>query len=679
VLNRALKSVGGDCLDRSHNNVLSLLGDSEEVGYILVDHDLNIVLCDERFLAIIGADDHYTIVGKNVAEALSQVELKSHDSAINLKDYDVFLKFMKKSINAGTRFNDSFMATTGDGRQIRMNAIYLEDKQLFVSARDVTESQRYQSLLELSMDVANAGFWAMDMKKGNFTFSDSVVSRLSPSEVATAKTHGLWSMIHKDDICEITRQWQAIVSGNRPFDLTYRVITEKDGLMWQRSVGQIEHGADGSPVGAIAFVRDITDDMNQQKDLIAAQESSKAKSEFLARMSHEIRTPLNAIIGMSDSLKDEALSPDIMDVIDDIEQAADGLYQLLSRTLDHAKLISDKVQVDIQPTHIRDMIKSCTRLWKPQCSAKSLAFKVIIDPAVPEIEMVDSFRLQQCLNNLLSNAVKFTQSGYVALIVKPVNIAGQSSLLFAVKDSGMGMSAPEISKIFDPFTQADNTISRRFGGTGLGMSISKQLAELMGGKLKVKSAKGQGSTFAIILPATETPTTETPTTETSIPITNDLPVDNPPELTDTTITTPEMPFKGLSVLCVEDNPINQKVVKRLIGTRVSSLEFASDGREAIGVLETQHIDIVLMDIHMPVMDGIETTIEIRSSETPWANVIIIALTADPDYQQKRICRNLGMNDAIAKPVRREDILQAFDRSLKNYNREFGQRIALPSG
>ena len=139
---------------------------------------------------------------------------------------------------------------------------------------------------------------------------------------------------------------------------------------------------------------------------------------------------------------------------------------------------------------------------------------------------------------------------------------------------------------------------------------------------------------------------------------------------------PVKPFEGLNVLCVEDNPINQKVVKRLIGKRVSQLYFADNGREALNVLNTVPVDVVLMDIHMPIMDGIETTIEIRKSNEAYANVIIIALTADPDYQQHRICRNIGMNDTIAKPVKREDILEAFDRTLSRLSKKYGQEVAL---
>ena len=252
------------------------------------------------------------------------------------------------------------------------------------------------------------------------------------------------------------------------------------------------------------------------------------------------------------------------------------------------------------------------------------------------------------------------------------------------------MSETEVSRIFDPFTQADNSIQREYGGTGLGMTITKNLCELMGGRVRVQSKRGEGTTFALILPVLEN-ASDLPPQETVVPPATlqarPLPVDMPAKLAEPSMgaiaavtmaedSAEKRPFEGLNVLCVEDNHINQKVVKRLIGGRVKELYFAENGREALNVLNTVPVDVVLMDIHMPVMDGIETTMEIRKSDQAYANVIIIALTADPDYQQRRICRNIGMDDTIAKPVKREDILDAFDRTLSKLSDKFGHEVAL---
>jgi len=443
---------------------------------------------------------------------------------------------------------------------------------------------------------------------------------------------------------------------------------------------------------------DISKEVNKTNALTAERSASKAKSEFLARMSHEIRTPLNAIIGMSDSLKDEDLSADVRDVVNDIENAAEGLHYLLSRTLDHAKLMSDKVEINLEITDPRQVVGTVSRLWKPQITSKGLNFQVVLDPNLPASTMLDEFRLQQCLNNLLSNAAKFTKFGGVTLIVRQAEIKNKPHLVFAVKDTGIGMSESEVSRIFDPFTQADNSIQREYGGTGLGMTITKNLCELMGGQIRVKAKRGEGTTFALVLPILENDADLLPPVPAELPKpetvvqpellqARPLPVDTPAKLAEPSIGAigdktvlgsheGEQPFEGLNVLCVEDNEINQKVVKRLIGKRVKELYFAENGRQALNVLNTVPVDVVLMDIHMPIMDGIETTLEIRKSNQTYANVIIIALTADPDYQQRRICRNIGMDDTIAKPVKREDILDAFDRTLSKLSDKFGQEVAI---
>ena len=542
---------------------------------------------------------------------------------------------------------------------------------------DMSEDRRRIRLLEMAMDAADAGFWSVDFETGKFTYSDSVTRRLNPSEIDKMQNEGLWAIVHKDDLANLSKSWQCVLEGTAAFDLTYRVVTEKDGVMWQHSVGQIERADNGHYLAATALVKDITEEVKKQSDLLTAQKSSKAKSEFLARMSHEIRTPLNAIIGMSDSLKDEDLSEHIMEVIEDIEQAAEGLHELLSRTLDHAKLMSDKVKIDLYRDNVRDIISTSTKLWSPQCSASDITLRTHFAPKLPERLLLDGFRIQQCLNNLLSNAVKFTHSGQIDVIVKTAAVKGRESLIIAVKDTGIGMTAEQSKSIFDEFTQANNSISRTYGGTGLGMSITKQLTELMGGEIRVKSELGKGSTFALVLPILESYDDLKPRdikAAPKIPTTQDQP--EKPQTILSKRSEPQTPFEGISVLCVEDNPVNQKVVQRLIGNRVANLTFAGNGQEGLDILATRHIDVILMDIHMPIMDGIEATLKIRESKEPWANVVIIALTADPDYQQRRICKNIGMDYTIAKPVKRDDILKAFDRTLSTEQVKTSESLTL---
>jgi len=653
-----------------------MLANAEGLGFVIVDETHAIISANAFFYEIMGLPTTPVTVGHNIEQVLDILDMKDAEGEASFSS-EALLGLIQTSFNSEQEHRTTFMATTRDGRHIRLNAWYTGTGRMLATIRDITDSHRHRNLIDIAMDAANAGFWSMSFNTGKFTYSDSVLRRLSDQEIQKMQNQGLWSIIHPKDLPEMTKTWQAIIAGEKPFDIVYRVMTERDGIMWQRSVGQIEYGSDGNMLAATAFVIDITKDIQKRNELSAAKEASKAKSEFLARMSHEIRTPLNAIIGMSDSLKDEDLSEDIMEVVEDIEQAAEGLHHLLSRTLDHAKLISDKMQVDLHKENVREVVNTSVRLWQPQCSAAGIKLQVHYGPKIPDTLLLDGFRIQQCLNNLLSNAVKFTRSGRIDVIVKMAVVKSQNSLVIAVKDTGIGMTAEQSNSIFEAFVQADNSISRKYGGTGLGMSITRQLTELMGGNIRVQSAVNEGSTFAMILPilSNADDLRDSGAKTSHLSSTLDRPPPPAPVLTDIK-QAEKKPFEGLSVLCVEDNPVNQKVVKRLIGKRVAGLHFANNGREALDILGMVHVDVVLMDIHMPVMDGIEATIEIRGSNEPWANVVIIALTADPDYQQKRICKNIGMDDTIAKPVKREDILKAFDRTMGNISEEYGVQIKL---
>ncbi len=668
---------------------LSKVLQAADLAYARVDKNLVINHVQGNVASILGIGSNDNLIGSELNEILGAFRVENPETGAAIEPKQA-AALIESSLQSEDAHRTTVVLTTLDGRRVRVNTWYEGNEGCTIVVRDITMDSRYRNLFEIAMTAADAGFWSMDFKSGKFTYSTSVTSRLTEEEQARLQANGLFSIIHPDDVTAMTSEWADIIKTRRDFDLKYRVRIASHGDMWQRSIGQIVCAPDGTPLGATAFVMDVSEDVSKTEALKAERSASKAKSEFLARMSHEIRTPLNAIIGMSDSLKDENLSDDVRDVITDIEDAAEGLHYLLSRTLDHAKLMSDKVAISLDSTDPNKVLGTAARLWKPQITSKGLNFRVMIDPNLPASIMLDEFRLQQCLNNLLSNAAKFTKAGSVTLLARKAEVKGKSHFILAVKDTGIGMSSDEVKRIFDPFMQADNSIQREYGGTGLGMSITKNLCELMGGTIRVKTDRGEGTTFALVLPILESeadlPKVETPDVKTPLaPIAKSKAVENPAKLADpipgAIVEAPRRatelkPFEGLNVLCVEDNPINQKVVKRLIGKRVNQLYFADNGREALNILNTVPVDVVLMDIHMPVMDGIETTLEIRKSNETYANVIIIALTADPDYQQRRICRNIGMDDTIAKPVKREDILDAFDRTLSKLSDNFGQEVSL---
>jgi len=327
--------------------------------------------------------------------------------------------------------------------------------------------------------------------------------------------------------------------------------------------------------------------------------------------------------------------------------------------------------------------------------------------------MIDRMRFGQCLNNLLSNAAKFTEHGHIDVVVKlhaPANQAPQ--LAIAVRDNGIGMTKEQVEQVFTAYKQADETIATRFGGTGLGMSITKSLIELMGGKITLKSVPDKGTLFLILLPIKladtgvttdifqsssqteslsakikETPpasqikktviaeASEIKETQRQQTVVADLQPPKP-EVVDKKSLTPSQrlmakldvkttELEKLNVLVVDDNETNHIVMTSLLESVVGKIYSTYNGKEALNTLKIEHIDIVLMDIHMPIMDGIEATIAIRSNPDIYPDVRIIALTADPQYQQKRLCVNIGMDEAMAKPVKLVDLIETMKKTLAN--------------
>ena len=661
---------------------------AERLAFVNCDGEGRILSVGGNFNSISGLDPESRIKGRSVFNVLDELQLSNPEGSGPL-DLSEIRRVTRALISAGTNRRLGTLALTGDSRTLSINTHYPGDGTFLATIRDVSSIASDRMMLDAAVRGAGAGYWSLDFNSGEYTYSESVLARLSRKERESIEKRGLFSIIDKEDLTRISTQWQDIVSGTAAFDLTYRVTTENDGLMWQRSIGRLLRRADGRLTKAVAFVMDITEDMKNRSDLEEAQGLAKAKEDFMARMSHEIRTPLNAIIGMADSLSDEPMSDEVREVLGEIETSAEALHALLSHTLDHAKMEAGDVRAEFEATEVRGLLGDCAKMWRAKAKGKGLDFRLAVGPDVPRMLPLDAFRLRQCLNNLVSNAVKFTDAGRVTLAARSVTRKGRPHTCFIVQDTGIGMDEATAQAVFNPYQQADGSISRRYGGTGLGLSICRQLADLMQGEVVVRSTPGEGSNFLLFLP--HNPEAVRNAREAAAAGEPPAVIAEPPELPQAGTpaagpaaqaaerqarTVARLPFEGLSVLCVEDNPINQKVVERLIGGRVAQLHFASHGREALSVLNTAHVDVVLMDIHMPVMDGIETTMEIRKSDAAYANVIIIALTADPDYQQARICRNIGMNDAIAKPVRREDILEAFNRTMGALGETHGQRVAL---
>jgi signal transduction histidine kinase/DNA-binding response OmpR family regulator len=363
-----------------------------------------------------------------------------------------------------------------------------------------------------------------------------------------------------------------------------------------------------------------------------AETASDAKSAFLANMSHEIRTPFHGLMGMLSLLRETGLSPKQIDYLRTATESADHLLALLNDILDMSQLESGRMTLAPAPVELRTLLRDVEALMRPQAMAKALALHIDADPTVPERVLLDPTRVKQVVFNLLANAIKFSDHGAVVLDVRCGSDArGQPTLMFIVTDTGVGMDEAMLAQLFSRFMQGDSSPSRRHGGSGLGLEISRNLARLMGGDIAVRSKPGEGSAFTFHLPlqAVAESTARAGARADAGP-----PLGRP-----------------LQVLVAEDHPVNRQYMAALLESLGHVAHFTSNGQEAVQATRKRRFDLVLMDLHMPVLDGVAATRAIRAlPEAGPSTLPIVALTADAFDETRERCLVAGMNDVLTKPV-----------------------------
>jgi len=382
-------------------------------------------------------------------------------------------------------------------------------------------------------------------------------------------------------------------------------------------------------------VRDRTAALEASKE--AAEAATRAKSEFLATMSHEIRTPLNAVIATASVLETTALDGDQRELVGVIRQGGNSLLSVVSDVLDFSKVEAGRLELHCQPFDARALFDEVMSLVSRTASDKGLQMRLDVQGSVPRWLAGDAPRLRQVLLNLVSNAVKFTSHGLVELGASAdlPDSAGRVRLRVAVRDTGVGIPAERAHRVFHPFTQADSSTTRRFGGTGLGLTISRSLVELMGGRIGVDSEPGRGSTFYFEVPL--------PT------------VAAPAALGQREQSARQAPLR---VLMAEDNPVNRIVQRRMITHLGHGCDVACDGRDAVEAAARTGYDVVVLDLQMPVMGGLEAAIQIRGqAQRPW----LIVLTADVTADTRQACEEAGMDDFLTKPITIDALSAALDR------------------
>jgi PAS domain S-box-containing protein len=631
---------------------------------------------------LLDADDHTTFVNPAMARALGHTpaemigrRAQEFVAPDHLEDYEQ--QRVARRRGGASRYERHFRRKDGVSVWMSISAQTVLDPQgnfagWFGMLTDITERKlaedrradlegelrRAKEHLELAIRGSNTHIWEYDMPEGTLENSRETLTnaweQLGYDLSVDVPPPATASVIHPEDLPRLATQIAAYLSGALPTFETEHRIRHKDGTYrWILGRGVATRDAEGRPVRFIGTGVDVTELKRIERELLQAREAAefanRAKDEFLANISHEIRTPMNAILGMTELALESAPTGHQRQLLSTVKSAARNLLGIIDDLLDFSKINASKLTLDHADFSLRAAVGDTVRALAERAQRKGLQLVCEVDCDVPDSLAGDAGRLRQVLMNLVANAIKFTERGEVVVDVTtgPASSDGGIPLLFTVRDTGIGIPREKHAAIFRAFEQEDASTTRRYGGTGLGLTISAQLAALMGGEITVDSEPGRGSTFRFT--ARFAPASRPAGPPANAPVTARATAGGPAVV-------------ALRILVAEDNELNVSVLREVLSQRGHRVKFASDGRAALALSAEGSFDLLLLDLHMPELDGFAVVDAIRQRErTTRAHLPIIALTARSSSRDRERSIAAGMDDFLTKPIEVEALWSAIDR------------------
>ncbi|MEL7223933.1 MAG: response regulator [Cyanobacteria bacterium J06576_12] len=660
------------------NTILETIYNTSPVGIALHDENLRFLRVNNVLANINGmpAAEH---IGKRVHEVLP--------SAVGERAFEMQQKVLETGMpSVDIDFEGELPANPGEYRHWIVNyfPIALNDGRRWVGTvvNEITRLKKTEDELKESRNFArqlsesNPGIiYIFDLETRKNIYTNSSVTKVlgfSPEEIEGMGTELISGLVHPDDRSKLVSYYQQFESNpQQVLETEVRVRNNLDKWKWLtlRSV-VFNYSEEGKVQQILGLATDITPRklsehrLQKQKSALedaiataqAADSANQAKSEFLANMSHEIRTPMNLILGTCQLLERTSLNDQQSNLLEVLSRNGKTLLTLINDVLDLSKLEAQELKIRLEPFDLHSMLDQLRASFTPAIEAKGLSLQLEIDSMLPQMVIGDSFRLQQVLRNLLSNAQKFTSSGHIHLkaeryqkqnaLSNKTAANNATAIKFSVIDTGIGIPADAKDQLFEPFIQADASSTRQYGGTGLGLTISRRIIELMGGTIGVDSILEEGSTFwfAVTLPSSDQSTAEKITQ-------SDKLSDAGKAISDLVSPTESR------ILIAEDNLDNLNIAVMLLeDAGYTNITTARNGKALLEASESADFDLILMDCQMPEIDGYEATRLLRSQNTNNRNIPVIALTAHALQGDREKCLNAGMNDYISKPFTAEELI-----------------------
>jgi PAS domain S-box-containing protein len=522
-------------------------------------------------------------------------------------------------------------------------SVSIEITELVEALRRAEESE---TRLKLALEIGELRMWEVDLKRKTVTDAGADTRISAPRQTFEDLTQDVFRGVHPHDRGDVEAAWRRHLTEGVPFRVVCRVVQRNGPHIWIQCASEAIRDEDGEVVRVVNVMRNIDQakrvELDLQRARDAAEAANRAKNEFLANMSHEIRTPLNGVMGVASALGRTELSQGQREMVALISSSAETLESLLSDVLDLARIESGRLELKPEDFNLEQSLRDVAALFEPSARAKGLDLTIEVAPAAAGLFVGDAPRLRQVMSNLVSNAVKFTAQGIVRIRLHAEPAGEAAAIRVSVADTGIGFDAETAARLFERFEQADGSITRRYGGTGLGLAISRSLVEAMGGRMTALSLPGRGSTFAFEV------TLRRSSAAAGEPAPSPLPASQPTALGE------------LRVLLAEDHPTNRRVVQLILCAAGVDLTCVENGAEAVDAWAKGAFDLILMDMQMPVMDGLTAIRAIRERESHEARsrTPIYSLTANAMPEHASASARAGADGHLTKPISAEALLRA---------------------